>query len=175
MRRLPFFKLVIIGAMFSLVVACGYSFTSTGEHFRGRISSIYVEQFGNKTDQAEMENYFRQAFINQIIQNSRFKIAKDAQTADATIKGSVLSLTTSPLSYRANAMAAEERATITLELTFREGESGKIIWTSKNVGGIIDYGIDSNINFLPAARKTAFIKLANDTAEKAFNQMMSGF
>jgi len=33
----------------------------------------------------------------------------------------------------------------------------------------------TNINMFPATRKNAFIKLSNDTAEKAFNLMMSGF
>ncbi len=64
---------------------------------------------------------------------------------------------------------------MTMELTFREKESGKDIWKSQNIAGTVDYTIDSNINLLPATRKAAFIKLANDTAEKTFNQMMSGF
>ncbi len=125
--------------------------------------------------QAEIENYVRTAFIDQFILTRRFKIVESVELADATIKGSILNLTTTPLSYRASTIAAEERATMTLELTFREKESGKDIWKSQGIAGTIDYTIDSNINLLPATRKAAFIKLANDTAEKTFNQMMSGF
>ena len=69
---------------------------------------------------------------------------------------------------------AEERATIILEVTFQERESGKIIWSSKNITGTVDYTLSNDINLLPATRKQAFIKLANDMAEKAFNLMMSG-
>jgi len=134
-----------------------------------------VEQFGNKTAQAEVENYIRSAFISQIIQTSRFKIAKDAQTADATIYGDILNLNMSPLSYSSNTLVAEERAVIILEATFRDKENGKILWSSKNITGFVDYSATGSINLLPATRKTAFIKLANDTAEKVFNQMMSGF
>jgi hypothetical protein len=79
------------------------------------------------------------------------------------------------LSYRANTLTAEERATIALDVSFLDRESGKVIWSSKNITGNIDYQIDNNINLLPATRKNAFNKLANDVAEKTFNLMMAGF
>lgn len=170
-----FITAVFICFCCAVVIACGYSFAPQGDYIDKRIQNIYVEQFGNKTAQAEVENYVRSAFIDQFIQTRRFKIVESAERADAIVKGNVLNLSTNPLSYRGSTLAAEERATMTLELTFREKESGKDIWKSPGISGTVDYTIDSNINLLPATRKTAFIKLANDTAEKTFNQMMSGF
>ena len=170
-----FIRAVFICCFFAIIIACGYSFAPQGDYIDKRIRNIYVEQFGNKTAQSEVENYVRSAFIDQFIQTSRFKIVESAELADATIKGNVLNLSTNPLSYRSSTIAAEERATMTLELTFRERESGKDIWKSQSISGTVDYTIGSDINSLPATRKTAFIKLANDTAEKTFNQMMSGF
>lgn len=168
-------KLFFICCLGLAIVACGYSFSPQGDYIDKRIRNIYVEQFKNNTAQAELENYVRLAFIDQFIQTRRFKIVDDKEQADAVIKGSVLSLSTNPLSYRSSTIAAEERATMTLEVTFREKESGKDIWKSESISGTVDYTIDSNINLLPATRKNAFIKLANDTAEKTFNQMMSNF
>ncbi|MGV8057952.1 MAG: LPS assembly lipoprotein LptE [Smithellaceae bacterium] len=166
---------VVVCCCFAIVIACGYAFAPQGDYIDKRIQKIYVGQFDNKTSQAEVENYVRSAFIDQFIQTRRFKIVESVELADATIKGSILNLTTAPLSYRSTTIAAEERATMTLELTFREKESGKDIWKSQSISGTVDYTIGSDINTLPATRKTAFIKLANDTAEKTFNQMMSGF
>ena len=168
-------RAVSICGFFAIIIACGYAFAPQGDYIDKQIQKIYVGQFDNKTAQAEVENYVRSAFIDQFIQTRRFKIVESAELADATIKGSVLNLITNPLSYRSNTMAAEERATMTLELTFREKETGKDIWKSQGIVGTIDYTIENNINLLPATRKAAFIKLANDTAEKTFNQMMSGF
>jgi len=172
-RRL--LKTGFICLFFALLFGCGYSFAPRGENIDNRIQKVYVESFDNKTAQAGIENYVRTAFINQFIQNSRLKIVENAESADAIVKGKILNLNTSPLSYRGNTLVAEERATIILELTFRENESGKIIWSSKNMTGSVDYTLSDDINLLPATRKNAFVKLANDTAEKAFNLMMSGF
>jgi hypothetical protein len=170
-----FIRAFLICFSFAMIIACGYAFAPQGDYIDKRIQKIYVGQFDNKTAQAELENYVRSAFIGQFISTRRFKIVESAQLADATISGSIINLTTTPLSYRSSSVAAEERAAITMELTFREKDSGKDIWKSQSIAGTVDYTIDSNINLLPATRKAAFIKLANDTAEKTFNQMMSGF
>ncbi|MCX5847878.1 MAG: LptE family protein [Deltaproteobacteria bacterium] len=168
-------RIAIVCFSFAFLFGCGYTFAPQGEYIDKHITTVYVQSFENKTSQAELENNVRTAFINQFIQNSRLKIAGSAEAADAIVKGKILNLNSSPLSYRGNSLVAEERATIILELTFQENESGKIIWSSKNITGTVDYTVSDDINLLPATRKNAFIKLANDTAEKAFNLMMSGF
>lgn len=169
------FKTAFICFLYALIIACGYTFAPQGEYIDKRIVNIYVAQFDNKTAQAEIENYVRTAFIDQFIQTSRFKVVKSEEQADAIVKGSVLTLTTAPIAYRSSTLAAEERATMTLGLTFREKESGKDIWKSPSISGWVDYIVEQDINLLPATRKAAYIKLANDTAEKTFNLMMSGF
>ena len=171
----PLLRALLLSCFVATVIACGYAFSPQCEYIDKKISKIYVAQFDNKTPYADVENYVRTAFIDQFILTQRFKVVESAESADAIIRGSVLHLTTSPLSYRRSTIVAEERARMTLELTFREKESGKDIWKTSGISGTVDYTVDSNVNLLPTTRKTAFIKLAEDTAEKAFNQMMSGF
>ena len=175
LNRPVLIRIAIVYFSFAVLFGCGYTFAPKGEYIDKRITTVYVQSFENKTSQAELENYVRTAFIDQFILSGRFRIAQNAESADAIIKGSILNINTSPLSYRANTLVAEERATIILEVDFREKESGKTIWSSKNVTGQVDYKMEDNINMYPATRKNAFIKLANDMAEKAFNLMMSGF
>ena len=160
---------------FTLILGCGYTFAPQGEYIDKRIATVYVQSFVNKTSQAELENYVRTAFIDQFILSVRFKIVQNVESADAIVTGSVINLKTTPLSYRANTLVAEERASMILEINFREKESGKTIWSTKKLTGQIDYKMENNINLFPAARKNAYIKLSNDTAEKAFNMMMAGF
>ena len=170
-----YFYFIIICVSCAILFGCGYSFAPRGESIDKRIQKVYVEPFDNKTSQAEIENYFRTAFINQFIQTSRFKIAPSAEAADAVVRGKILNFNTTPLSYLKNDLAAEERATIILDVTFEDNAGGKIIWSSKNMTDSVDYTLNEDINMLSPARKQALMKLANDMAEKAFNLMMSGF
>jgi outer membrane lipopolysaccharide assembly protein LptE/RlpB len=157
-----------------IVLGCGYTFAPQGEHIDSRIQNVYVAPFGNKTAMAQVENYMRTAFIDQIIQSNRFKTVPDIEQADAVINGNIRNISTSTLSYRDNLLAAEERMTVTLEASFREKDTGKIIWSSRNVVGTVDYRLLDDTNPLPA-RKQALSKLAQDTAENAFNMMMADF
>lgn len=157
-----------------LLLSCGYGFAPQGEHIDKQIKKVYVAPFSNKTAEAEVENFMRNAFIDQVIQGKRFQSVASPEQTDAVISGSVLSLTTAALSYRNNILAAEERMTVTMEVVFREKDSGKIIWSSQNVIGATDYKLQDNVNPQPA-RREALSKLARDTAENTYNLMMSDF
>lgn len=167
-------KVCLISALAWVVFGCGYAFAPQGEHIDRRIQNVYVAPFGNKTALAEVENYMRTAFIDQLIQSNRFKTVPNIEQADAIISGNVLNISMGALSYRENLLAAEERMTVTLEASFREKDTGKTIWSSRNIIGTSDYRLLDDTNPLPA-RKQALSKLARDTAENAFNLMMSDF
>ena len=177
MKKQNLFPKIRYGFLIALVLVvtgCGYAFAPHGDYIDSRIKNIYVEPFGNKTAQAEVENFMRTAFIDQILQNSRFKAVPNSELADAIISGNILSLNTVTLSYRKNILAAEERMTVLLETSFREKQNGKVIWASRQVIGTVDYKLSDASNPLPF-RKQALDKLSKDTAENAFNMMMSNF
>ncbi|MEE9912904.1 MAG: hypothetical protein K4571_14415 [Deltaproteobacteria bacterium] len=171
----PRMKWGVLALLISVLLGCGYAFAPQGEHIDPGIKKIYVQPFDNKTAQAEIENFMRTAFIDQILQNSRFKTVAEVEQADAIISGKVLNLNTVALSYRKSILAAEERMSITLEVSFRDKDSGKTIWSSRNVTSTVDYELQDDINLLPATRKRALAKLSRDTAEKAFSMMMANF
>lgn len=178
MKKQNSFSRIKFGLLFAFVLAvfgCGYAFAPQGENIDRRIKNVYVEPFGNKTAYAEAENFIRTAFIDEIIQNSRFKAVPNIEQADAIVSGNVLNISTGVLSYRKSILAAEERMTATIEASFREKDSGKILWSSRNVTGTADYVLQDDINLQPANKKQALTKLAKDTAEKAFNMMMANF
>lgn len=169
------FKVVMICFYCAVLFGCGYSFASRGESIDKNIQKVYVESFENKTAQAEVENYVRAAFINQFIQNSRFKMVSGSESADAIVRGKIINLHTLPLSHLKNNLAAEERATIIMEVVFQDNSNGKVIWNSNNMTDSVDYILNEDINLLSNTRKQALMKLSNDIVEKAFNLMMSGF
>lgn len=158
-----------------LLCACGYAFAPKGEHIDARIQNIYVEPFRNKTAQAELENYVRTAFIDQVLQNSRFKAVASVEEANAVISGNVLHFTSSTLTHGDNNLSSSERAVLILEVSFRDLQTGKVLWSTREFKGLLDYPVDSDINVTMAIRKNYYTKLVKDTAENAFNLMMADF
>ena len=168
-------KVAVFLSCILLVAACGYSFKPGGEYIDKGIQTVFVDVFVNKTSEANIENTFRAAFIDQFIQGKRFRIVESADRADAVFKGSIDNLTTGTLSYRTTNLAAEERYTVTLTLSFEERLGSRVIWSYPNLSSIQDYKVSSSTAETQTSRNTALAKLAGDTAERAYRLMMSGF
>ncbi|HOG17508.1 MAG: hypothetical protein A4E73_03928 [Syntrophaceae bacterium PtaU1.Bin231] len=155
---------------------CGYRFSPGGENLPPEIRTVFVDIFDNKTSEANFENQVRSAFIDQIIRGTRFKLADSKEAADAVLRGSIEGLSSSPLSYRATNLAAEERLTAVLNITLEDRNTGKAVWTGSGLSGTADYMVDAaNPTVTQTNRRNNLSKLANDTAEKAYRLMMSGF
>jgi len=157
-----------------LTSACGYQFSSSGEHIDKNLQTVFVDTFTNATSEANIENSVRNAFIDQFIRGKRFKITNSKETADVLLAGRINNLTTAPLSYKKDNLAAEERMTISMELILEEKSNRKILWTDKSFSSTQDY-VFTDLNNREQNRKNALIKLSNDSAEKAYRLMMSDF
>jgi hypothetical protein len=174
-RALPALRLSACAALVALfLVGCGYRFVGDGESIPPTVRTVFVDVFANKTSEVYAETFVRTAFINQFVQNSRLRLVRNRGEADAICRGTVKNLLASPLAYKAGGLSAENRLTITLEISFEERESGRTIWADRTFTGTGDYLV-TTVGDTETSRKNALIKLANDTAERAYRLMLSGF
>jgi hypothetical protein len=157
-----------------LFAGCGYHFAGGGASIHPAIRTVFVDVFTNRTSEAYADSIFRTAFISRFVQEGRFKLAGSRAEADAICRGTIKMLQVSPLSYKAGNLSAEDRLTIILELSFDERESGRTIWSDSVFTGTGDYPV-TTVGVTETNRKNALIKLANDTAERAYRLIMSGF
>ncbi|MBN1381582.1 MAG: hypothetical protein JXA41_07895 [Deltaproteobacteria bacterium] len=156
--------------------SCGYHFGPGHENIDRSIQAVFIDIFQNDTSEAHLETYMRKAFIDELIQRGHFKSANQRSVADAILGGKIKTFTVSPIAYRSNNKAAVERIHITMEVFFVEQKTQKIIWRDHRFSGMVDYGIDAtNLMVTKNARKNALIKLSNDSAERAFLLILSGF
>ena len=167
-------KVVAIFLSVFLVAGCGYRFSPGGEDIDKKIRTVFVDNFANKTSEANVENTIRNSFIDQFIIGGRLALVDRREKADAVFKGSVNSIVTSPLSYQRTGLASGERLTVAMELVFEEEDTHKLIWNNKNFTATQDYSF-TDLNTRDTNRRNALIKLSNDSAEKAYRLMMSGF
>jgi outer membrane lipopolysaccharide assembly protein LptE/RlpB len=157
-----------------LLAGCGYRFAGGEESIDPALRTVFVETFVNRTSEPYVENIFRSAFINRFVQEGRLKLAPGRGAADAVFRGTIRSLQVSPLAYKPNDLAAEERLTVTLEIALEERESGRVIWSDGAFTATGDYPVPT-LAAKEAGRKNALSKLGSDTAERAYRLMMSGF
>lgn len=157
-----------------ILAGCGYHFPGGVDSKLPHLRTFFVDRFVNKTSEAYAENIVRSAFINRFVQEGRFQLAKSSEKADVICRGSVNSIQVSPLSYRTSNLAAEERLTLRMTIIFEERASGRVIWEDRGATGTGDYLV-ANMALTEKNRRDALLKLAGDSAERAYLLMMSDF
>lgn len=157
-----------------LLAGCGYRFAKEEGPVAPALRTVFVDTFTNRTSEAHAENIFRSAFISRFVQEGRFKLARNRGEADLICRGSIRSLQAAPLAYKTTNLSAEDRITVTLEIFFEERESGRVIWTESSFVGTGEYPV-TTIGATASSRRSALVKLAGDSAERAYRLMMSGF
>ena len=157
-----------------LLTGCGYSFQGGRGSFAPGVRTVFVDVFTNKTSEANADSIFRTAFSSLVVQKGHFKLAQSPGEADAIFRGTILGLQSSPLSYKASSLSAEDRITVTMQISFEERASGKVLWANEAYTGTGDYPV-TTVGVTEASRRDALTKLANDTAERVYSLMMSDF
>jgi len=157
-----------------ILAGCGYRFPGGEESNIQHLRTFFVEGFENKTSEAYAATIVRSAFINRFVQEGRFRLVGSRDRADVICRGSVNSIRISPLSYKSSTLAAEERMTIGMAITFEERASGRVLWENRTVTGTGDYLV-ANMALTEKNRRDALLKLAGDSAERTYLMMMSNF
>ncbi len=150
---------------------CGYRFNEVSESLNG-IRKIYVGNFLNRTDEAYLENVFRNALIDQFVRGNLFQVVGDEAEADAVVRGTIQRISMSHTAYEEADLAAEENITLYVQIVFENRETGRTLWEDRNFSGNEDYLTQ---NALDNSKKEALVKLSNDMAERAYRLMIAGF
>lgn len=157
-----------------LLTGCGYHLAGGRGTFAPGVRTVFVDVFTNNTSEANADSIFRTAFNNQVVQNGHFKLALSPGEADAIFRGTILSLQFSSLAYQTTNLSAENRMTVTMQISFEERASGRVLWTNGAYIGTGDYLV-TTVGATETSRRDTLTKLANDTAERAYRLMMSDF
>jgi hypothetical protein len=158
-----------------LAAGCGYHFAPGGTHIDPALTNVYVESFPNLTGEAGVDNYVRNAFIDQFRTSDRFSLVYDKNAADLVLSGTITGVSTAHVSYAKTDVAREDRVIVTLDVEFRDVRGGKVLWEHKSLSEREAYVVQSDPNSTAGNRRDALLKLSGDLAEKAYRDLMSGF
>ena len=158
-----------------LTAGCGYRFAPGGTHIDSALTNVYVDSFPNLTGEAGVDNYVRNAFIDEFRTSDRFSLVYDKNAADLVLSGTIAGVSTAHVSYTKTDVAREDRVIMTLDVEFRDVRGGKVLWEHKSLSEREAYIVHSDPNITGSNRRDALLKLSGDLAEKAYRDIMSGF
>jgi outer membrane lipopolysaccharide assembly protein LptE/RlpB len=79
--------------------ACGYHTAGKVNTLPANIQTLSIPPFVNQTHTFRIEQMLTQAVVREFVTRTRYKVLSGGGDADATLRGTVLSATTSPATY----------------------------------------------------------------------------
>lgn len=122
-RRRIFIPIIVLGFTFT---SCGiYSFS--GSTLPSHIKTVAVPLFDDTTAEFGIDQQLTDAVIDAVTRDNTLKIAAQ-RSADAVLKGTVISVTDRAGQYNADETASDFRITLTIKVVFEDVSKRKVLW-----------------------------------------------
>ena len=166
--------LLAIITLLSTTFVCGYQIMGRGGEFPEGITSLAIVPFENTTKEANLSAIFVSALRKEFIFRREVEIVRENK-AQASLQGTITSITTRSLAYDEEARAREYRVIITLDLLLTRRGDGEILWRGDGIQGSEEYLASTDVIVEEGRKNSAIRKLATDLAEEIYIKIKERF
>lgn len=148
------------------VIGCGI-YTFSGHGIAG-IETISIEPFDNQTAEFGIRDELTDELINRLLSNRTLTIASPT-SADAILRGTIVSVTDYPLTFTEDEEATENQIKISVQVTLIKRGQSEPLWEGRLVGeGNYPYETDS-----PEDREEGIKKAIERLVQDLMNRLTS--
>ncbi len=136
------FLIVILAAS---LASCGYRVAGTTDLLPPTLHTVWIPAFGNGTARYKLTDVMPEAFAQEFIARTRYKVVSDPSRADMVLSGNILRYSYSPIifdpvSQRANVAELY----VTLQVSLVERATGKVLFQRPGFSVRETYQISAN-------------------------------
>jgi outer membrane lipopolysaccharide assembly protein LptE/RlpB len=147
-----------------LVSGCGYELVREKGMYGGTIMSLEVPVFKNRSLEPQISGYFTDAFSMELLESG---MQINTAGADATLQGTITSVTTGPGALSAVGQSVQKTVTAIVRLALTKEEKVVKVWTF----GDSEIYDASSINLEDFNRRAALQRVAARIARRFHVQM----
>jgi hypothetical protein len=116
-----------------MLFSCGYRFAATDTVLPKTIHTVAIPAFNNLTTRYKLTDQLPEAISREFLTRTRYKVVADPITADAVLRGAVISYSFNPTIFDpATGRAAYAELHVTLTVSLTERATGKVLFDRKN-------------------------------------------
>ncbi len=155
---------LVVGVIAS---GCGYHVAGRSNSLPKSIHVIAVPALENKTTSYRIEQRLTTATVHEFLAKTSYRVVPDPANGDAVLRGKVLSVEAAPLLFdTATGRATTMLVTVKCEITFKERETGKILYHTDNFMFRNQYEISTDVKSFFEEQDPALDRLAQDFAAR---------
>jgi outer membrane lipopolysaccharide assembly protein LptE/RlpB len=165
-------------------IGCGYHTAGHAVQLPQDVQTIYVPAFVNETNAYRIEQVLTASVVREFTTRTHYHILNDpGQTPDATLRGTVLSTSASPLAYDSSTgQAASLLIVVSMRVTLSDRQ-GKVLYQNPaylfreqyEVSGNVQQGTTRNLTSFFEEDSPAFRRLSQDFARTLVSNILEGF
>jgi outer membrane lipopolysaccharide assembly protein LptE/RlpB len=183
MRRLvlpPFVPLFVLLFVLMFVLmsnsGCGYHTAGHAVQLPENVKTIAIPAFKNETLTYRIEQMLTTSVVREFTTRTHYRILDDSsEDADATLKGTVLSTTASPLTYdTATGRAASVLVVVSMKVTLTD-RNGKVLYQNPAYLFREQYEVSQDLSSFFEEDSPAFRRLSQDFARTLVSNILEGF
>ncbi len=159
-----------------ILLGCGYHTAGHAVQLPDNVKTIAVPTFKNETLTYRIEQMLTDAVVREFTSRTHYRILNDpSETADATLRGTVLSTTASPLTYdSATGRAASVLVVVSIKVTLTD-RNGKVLYQNPAYLFREQYELSQDLSSFFEEDSPAFRRLSQDFARTLVSNILEGF
>jgi outer membrane lipopolysaccharide assembly protein LptE/RlpB len=160
----------------TFLTGCGYHTAGSATHIPANIRTLAVPIFTTHTQAYHTEVAFTQAVVRELNTRTRYRVLNsDSPSADASLHGTILTQTITPLTYDANSGQSSSylvSVTARVQLTAHDGT---ILYRNDAITFREQYQSTQDVNTFIQEGSPAISRMARDFAQTVVSDMLESF
>ena len=165
---------LLLAFLFS--TACGYHTAGHAASLPPNVQTIAIPAFVNQTQTYKIEQRLTAAVVREMVTRTHYRVLNEtSESADATLQGTVVSTSTSPLTYDSQtgrASSALVVVTARVKLTDREG---KVLYQNPSYLFREEYQVSRELSSFFEEDSPALERLSREFARTLVSNVLEGF
>ncbi|PYX37493.1 MAG: hypothetical protein DMG73_09665 [Acidobacteria bacterium] len=156
-------------------LGCGYHIAGHAAQLPENVKTIAVPGFINQTQTYRVEQTLTAAVIREFVTRTHYHIANDGSDADATLRGTILSTYTAPLTYDSQTgRAASVLVTVGMKVSLTDRQ-GKVLFENPSYVFREQYEVSRELSSFFEEDSPALQRLSRDFARTLVSNVLEGF
>jgi outer membrane lipopolysaccharide assembly protein LptE/RlpB len=160
----------------TLLTGCGYHTAGSASHIPPNIRTLSVPIFATRVQAYHTEMAFTQAVISELNTRTRYRILNsDSPDADATLRGTILTQTITPLTYDATtSQTSSYLVAVTARVTLT-AHDGTILYRNDAITFREQYQSTQDLSGFIQEGSPAISRMSRDFAQTVVSDMLESF
>ena len=174
-RGLPVLVLMLL-VISLFTTACGYHTAGHSVTLPANVQTIAIPAFVNQTQTYKIEQKLTAAVVREMVSRTHYHVLNEAsESADATLRGTVVSTSTSPLTYDSqNGRASSALVVVTMKVTLSDRQ-GKILYENPSYLFRDEYQVSRELSSFFEEDSPALERLSREFARTLVSNVLEGF